>query len=297
MSFFLFPGQGSQTPGMGQDFYESSPAARGILERAAALAPVGFLGAIFHGTPEQLKDTRLAQTALLAVEVAVAQHLEAAGCRPAGCAGHSLGEFSALVAAGAAAFEPVFRLADVRARLMAENVPEGGMAAVIGLPPSDIEAALPADVQVANYNGPQQTIISGGLAGLEEAERRLKEAGARRLIRLAVSGPFHSVLMAKAASRFRDELDKMELKPPRIRYISSVSAEEVRDPDEIRRLLGEQMLSPVRWTDVMGRIGPVPAVEVGPGRVLQGLAKRMDGAPAVELAGTVEAANALLALG
>ena len=293
MRFFLFPGQGSQTPGMGQDFYESSPPARDILDRAAAAGSPGFLDTLFNGSAEALRDTRIAQVALLTVEVAIARHLEAAGHTPAGCAGHSLGELPALVVAGAGAFEEVFHLTEARARLMAENAPEGGMAAVIGLPPTQIQSVLPAGVEVANYNGPQQTIISGSIAGLAEAEQALKEAGAKRVMRLKVSGPFHSSYMRGALAEYRKGLDKVAFRPPQVRFISSVNAQEVTDPEEIRDLLLQQLCKPVRWTDVMRRIGPASALEVGPGRVLQGLAKRMEGAPQVEPVGTLEATQAL----
>lgn len=293
MTFFLFPGQGSQAPGMGRDFYEASPAARAVLDEAAELAGSEFLSTVFEGSEEALSHTRVQQPALLAVEAAIARHLEARGIRPAGCAGHSLGEFSALIAAGVLTFPDAFRLVQLRGRLMSEDVPEGAMAAVIGLDPEAIEAALPDGVEVANYNGPQQTILSGTRAGLEAAADTLKAAGARRVLPLPVSGPFHSSLMETAADRFRRALADVAFRPPAVRFVSSVTGGDVTDPEEIRDLLGRQITAPVRWTDVMRTIGPVPAVEVGPGRVLQGLAKRMEGGPQVETAGTIESADAL----
>ncbi|HNV22210.1 MAG TPA: ACP S-malonyltransferase, partial [Candidatus Hydrogenedentes bacterium] len=150
MTAFLYPGQGSQAPGMGADFREASAAARDIFDRAAAMTSAAWLDTLFHGSDADLADTRMAQPALLTVEVAITAHLAAAGATPSLCAGHSLGEYSALVAAGALAFEEAFRVVQERARLMSENVPEGAMAAVLGLDAAAIEAVLPGGVQVAN---------------------------------------------------------------------------------------------------------------------------------------------------
>lgn len=293
MSFFLFPGQGSQKPGMGRDFYEASGPARALFEEAAAFMPDGFLDAIFTGEAEALNQTRLAQPALLTVEIALVRHLESIGIHPGGCAGHSLGEIPALVAAGACAFADALRFTCERARLMSENVPEGGMAAVLGLDAEAIAAALPPEVQVANYNGPAQTIISGSRAGLEAAEAALKAAGAKRVMPLKVSGPFHSEFMRPAAESFARFLAEVPFQTPRIRFISSVSGQAEDDPGTLRTLLGCQLVSPVRWTDVMKQLQGETALETGPGNVLQGLAKRMDGAPEVRSLGTLAEAESL----
>lgn len=293
MTAFLFPGQGSQAPGMGADFYESSPPARDVFERAAALTNAGWLDRIFRGTDAELADTRMAQPALLTVEVAIAAHLKSHGVMPSVCAGHSLGEYSALVAAGALDFGEAFLLVQERARVTSEDVPEGAMAAVLGLEPAAIEAVLPEGAQVANYNGPGQTIISGTLPALDAAEQVLKEAGAKRVMRLNVSGPFHSEHMRQARDLFRAFLQSAALKTPETRFISSVSGRDEHDPERIRGLLGDQICAPVRWTDVMAVIGPVEALETGPGRVLQGLAKRTEAAPVVTPAGTLDALAAL----
>ena len=293
MSLFLFPGQGSQKPGMGRDFFESSPAAREVLEEAASLNPPRFLDTIFLGDADQLNDTLLAQPALLAVEVAIAQELRSRGLSPTACAGHSLGELVALCVAGVWTFAEAMRVTHARARAMTEDVPDGGMAAVLGLDADAIDALLPEGVQVANYNGPAQTIVTGTTAGLAAASGILKEAGAKRIMPLAVSGPFHSEYMRPASAKLREALDRVELRAPQIRLISSVTGAEVSDPDRIRELLIAQIHSPVRWTEVMRTAGRVPALEVGPGSVLRGLAKRMDGAPEVRAAGTVEEVDAL----
>jgi [acyl-carrier-protein] S-malonyltransferase len=284
MSFFLFPGQGSQKPAMGQDFYERSHVAKAVLDEANHLFGEDLLQILFTGSQEELNQTRIAQPGLLAVEVAIARHLIDVGITPSGCAGHSLGEIPALVVAGAVSFADAFRFTMVRARLMSENVPEGGMAAVMGLDADFITASLPKSVQVANYNGPSQTIISGTKDGLVAAESILKEAGAKRVLPLAVSGPFHSQYMRPAAEEFAAVLAEVDFQAPTVPFVSSVTGG-----------LAEQLYSPVRWTDVMANIGQDAALEVGPGNVLKGLAKRIEGAPVVHTAGMVTDLTALTA--
>jgi [acyl-carrier-protein] S-malonyltransferase len=293
MTCFLFPGQGSQGPGMGQDLYNESAAAKSVLDEAATLNPEGFLDTLFTGAPHDLNHTQLAQPALLAASVAAAKHLESLDILPTLCTGHSLGEISALVVAGVCSFSDAMTFTRERARLMSENIPEGGMAAVMGLAPDAIEAALPEGVQLANLNGPSQTIISGTKAGIEASVTVLKDAGAKRVMPLKVSGPFHSFLMEDASQEMRQVLESVSFSAPRTRFISSVSAREESDPAEIKTLLWKQLVSPVRWTEVMAVVGEVTALEVGPGRVLQGLAKRMDGAATVHSAGKIEAIAAL----
>lgn len=293
MTFFLFPGQGAQKPGMGRDFLERSPAARDVFEEAAAAMPPGFLDTVFDGPAEDLDRTAMAQPALLTVEVAIARALEARGVRPDGVAGHSLGEISALTAAGALTLADALRLVRERARVMSEDVPEGGMAAVLGLGADAIEPCLPDSVQVANYNGPAQTVITGARDGLDRAAEALKRAGAKRIVPLRVSGPFHSRLMEPGARQLRGLLADIQFEAPRVTFVSSVSGVPEADPESIRRLLGEQLCSPVRWTDVMRWLGSRRCIEAGPGTTLQGLAKRMDGGPEVAPAGTFEAAEQL----
>ena len=289
---FLFPGQGSQTPGMGKDLYEGIPELRSYFDRAEAASP-GILTVMFEGPADQLAQTLVAQVALLTVEAALTDLLRTRGIEPSVCAGHSLGEFPALVASSALAFDECLRLVSARARCMHENAPEGGMAAVMGLDSDAIEQHLPPGATVANFNGPNQTIISGAVEGLEKAEELLKAAGAKRVMRLPVSGAFHSPRMEKASAAFGEILKTADLKAPKVPFVSSVSGRAASDPEEIRDLLVRQMCSSVRWTDVMRTLGAVPALEVGPGRVLQGLAKRTEGAPEVRAMGDLDSAKAL----
>ena len=278
---------------MGRDFYDGSPAARTILDAAAALAGPDFLPLVFDGPADTLNLTINAQPALVAVEVAIGRHLESIGVKPSVCAGHSVGEFAALVLAGAMAFEDAFALVQARGRCMSEGVPEGTMAAVLMLDAEKVEAALPEGAYVANYNGPTQTILAGTKEALENAAVAMKDAGARKVLPVRVSGPFHSPLMKNAEAAFRAELASATIAAPTIAFASSVTGHHENDPDTIRELLARQICAPIRWTQVCSTIGPVPAVECGAGKVLQGIAKRMDNAPDVALAGTLEEATQL----
>jgi [acyl-carrier-protein] S-malonyltransferase len=277
---------------MGRDYYEGSTVARETLDEAAALFGSEFLQTLFEGPEEKLRDTRNAQVALVAIGVAIARHLAANGIAIAGAAGHSVGEIAALVAVESLDYADALRLTRERARLMAEEAPPGAMAAVLGLDPETIAACLPPHVEIANYNGPAQTIVSGAIEGIEAAVEILKAAGAKRVLPLPVSGAFHSSFMAKAADGLKAFLNEVNVKTPKARFVSSVSAAEESDPARIRTLLGNQLCAPVRWTETMQTVGAVEALEAGPGNVLQGLAKRIDGAPTVRAAGTLAEADA-----
>lgn len=295
MTFFLFPGQGSQCPGMVRDFYEASPVAHEVLDDAEEVLGEGFLATIFEGSEDEVRDTRVAQTALVSAGVAIARHLASQGVSPSGCAGHSVGEITALVVSRSLDFGDALRLTRERARLMAEETPAGGMLAVMGLALDVIESNLPQSADMANYNGPKQTIVSCADDVIDEVQQTLKDAGAKQVIALNVSGPFHSRHMKTAGEGLRTFLEDISVTRPKIRFISSVSGQPEDEPATIRDLLWKQLSSPVRWTDVMMNLTERRAIEVGPGRVLRGLAKRIKGAAAVESAGTLEGANALRA--
>ena len=290
---WLFPGQGSQRPGMGIPWYDM-PESREWLERAEARIEGTSLRYLLCEADEiTLQDTRNAQPAMYALGMAITLYLRGMGMEPAACAGHSLGEITALAACGALDPEWGLYFVGERARLMSQS-PPGGMAAVLGLNPESIEAALPDNTCVANFNGPGQTVISGTLEGLAAAEVTLKQAGAKRFIPLRVSGPFHSPYMRPVADALSRLLRDAPISVPSSPFYSTVSASRESDPERIRELLSGQVCSPVRWTETATVIGPVPALEAGPGGVLQGLCRRIPGAPSVRSADTPEACRALI---
>ncbi len=286
----LFPGQGSQRVGMGQALYQASPAAREVLDRAEAALP-GLLRLIFEGPEEELVLTENQQPALLAVGYAAYRaYLEAGGPPPGLAAGHSLGEWTAHVAAGTLELEEALGLVRLRGRCMQEAVPvgQGAMAAVLKLPLPEIQKALEGleGVEIANLNAPEQTVISGLKAKVEEAAERLKALRAR-VVFLPVSAPFHSSLMRPAQDCLRPALERARLNPPGFPVYSNVTAKPETDPERIRELLLEQITHPVRWVetleDMAGR-GVGLFLEFGPGEVLKGLlARTLPGARAYSL--------------
>lgn len=296
MAAYLFPGQGSQQAGTAALFRESCGEALSLFSVAENILPDDIFEVMLKGAQEVLSDTRYAQPALLCTESAVAVLLKSLGVSPALCVGHSLGEITALHVSGALEFGDALALVQERARLMSRDVPEGGMAAVLGLSADEIETLLPDTVQIANYNGPAQTIISGTRGGLEAAAEGLKKAGAKRVLPLAVSGPFHSRYMEKAASELSKFLEQVPVSVPSVPFLSSVSGTFEDMPGRIRALLAEQLYRPVQWTRVMECLAEQVAIEAGPGAVLQGLAKRMQGGPVVHAGSTPELCRAFATL-
>jgi [acyl-carrier-protein] S-malonyltransferase len=290
----LFPGQGSQEVGMGRDAALASPAAREIFERADEVLGLPLSRICFEASGEdELLRTEIQQPAILTVSVALLRALEdLARIEPACVAGHSLGEYTALVAAGALAFEDAVRIVHARGRYMQEAVPEGqgAMAAVIGCAPQVVEQACAVArtqtgrvVAPANYNGPQQTVISGDAAAVELACARARQEGAKRTVPLAVSAPFHCGLMAPAAEKLAPELSRVRFQDPHPPVVTNVEARANADGARVPELLRAQVTAPVRFTEMireMARLGVTRVLEVGPGRVLTGLVRRID--PALE---------------
>ena len=278
---YIFPGQGSQFPGMGKALYERSAEAREMMERADEILGFPITDIMFGEDAEALKATRVTQPAIFLHSVVLARcsGLEA----PAMVAGHSLGEFSALAAAGAMDFEDALRLVAVRASAMqkcCEQVP-GTMAAVIKLPTETVEeicASCAGLVIPANYNSEGQIVISGEAEAVAEACAKMKEAGAKRALPLAVSGAFHSPLMEPARLELAEAIDKTPFQVPVCPIYQNVTALPSTDPEVIKDNLLRQLTSPVRWTQTVLNMvadGADSFLEIGPGTVLQGLVKRI----------------------
>jgi [acyl-carrier-protein] S-malonyltransferase len=285
MIAFTFPGQGSQAVGMGRGFYEASAAAKAIFAEANDALGFDLSRLIFVGPEAELALTANTQPAVLTVSVAAAAVAAERGLRPMLAAGHSLGEYSALVVAGALSFGDAVRLVRRRGEFMQEAVPvgAGAMAALMGLPLAVAEkvcqeAARDQVVDVANINSPQQIVIAGHRAAVERAVALAAEQGGRKSVLLPVSAPFHSALMAPAAERLAHELAPIVVRDPRLPVVRNVDAGVTRAAAEVKPALLRQVASPVRWTDCVGRLaeeGATAFVEVGPGRVLTALLKRI----------------------
>ena len=272
---YVFPGQGSQFPGMGNDLYEAN---RGVMERANDILGFRITDIMFNGTADDLKATAVTQPAIFLHSVVLSMGLP----KPDMVAGHSLGELSALVAAGAIDFEDGLRLVAKRAQAMqkcCERVP-GTMAAIIALPDEEVErvcSGIPGVVP-ANYNSPGQIVISGEEAAVDQACAKLKEAGAKRALKLPVSGAFHSPLMEPAREELAKAIEATPFKVPVCPIYQNVTALPSTDPVKIKENLLAQLTSPVRWTQTvlnMAADGATEFREVGPGAVLQGLIGRI----------------------
>ncbi|MCL6585750.1 MAG: ACP S-malonyltransferase [Anoxybacillus sp.] len=284
---FIFPGQGSQTVGMGKELAAQDEKVATIFQAADERLGFSLSSIIFEGPQETLTLTYNAQPALLTTSVALLEKVKEAGITPDYVAGHSLGEYTALVAAGALSFLDAVYAVRKRGEFMEEAVPsgEGTMAAVLGMAAEDLEAITEQvtkegnPVQLANLNCPGQIVISGSKTGVERAAELAKAKGAKRVIPLDVSGPFHSSLMKPAAGKLADVLATMTINDAAIPVIANVTAKPMTEKETIQRLLIEQLYSPVRWeqsVENMMELGVDTFIEIGPGKVLAGLVKKVN---------------------
>jgi [acyl-carrier-protein] S-malonyltransferase len=288
---FVFPGQGSQYVGMGKDLWEQSAEARVLFENADAIVGAPLSKICFEGPEEELRQTKNTQPAIFLHSIVLTKLYQ--GQPAAMAAGHSLGEYSALVYANALSFEDGLRLVRLRGELMQKSGTDqpGTMAAVIGLEPGTIDdlcrvASADGVVQAANYNSPGQIVISGSVSGVKKAMELAKAKGARMVKELPVSGAFHSPLMQSAGAGLKAALEKTEVRDATIPVYANVTAKPVQRANEIRSLLYQQLTSAVRWQETIVNMiaaGAKEFAEVGPGKVLQGLVKRID--PSVALRG------------
>jgi len=306
MVAFLFPGQGAQSVGMCKDIHDTYPEAREAFETASRVLGYSMEDLCFSGPEEKLKDTRYTQPALLAASIAVLRVLEANEIMPDACAGHSLGEYSALVAAGMIPYEDALRLVARRGELMAESDPEGrgGMAAVMGLSPEQISEVIKAaakgrSLEAANFNCPGQIVISGDKDAVADAESFANDAGATNFVTLQVSGPFHSSLMKPAAESFAADLAAASFVEGHARVVSNVTAS-WHEPKQTVDLLKKQIYSSVRWEDSIRFLvanGVDAFIEVGPGKVLRGLMRRIDKSLVCQGSGDLESLEKILSQG
>jgi [acyl-carrier-protein] S-malonyltransferase len=282
---FLFPGQGSQKAGMGADFYKEFDSARKRFDEANEILGRDLKKICFEGPQEELTATQNTQPALFTVEAAICDVLREKGIVPSLALGHSLGEYSALYAAGVYSFADGLRIVAKRGELMAQAgaTAPGAMAAVIGLAPEKVAEVLSGlssgTAVAANKNSPDQTVISGDVAAVEEAGGKLKAAGAKRVVNLPVSGAFHSPLMQKAADQFEQFIAPFTFNRAHCPVVANVTAQLESDGRKIRQLLIRQLMSPVLWLDSMATIKQQHAldcIEAGPGSVLKGLARKCD---------------------
>ena len=279
---FIYPGQGAQKAGMGKDFYENSPLARDIYDRASECLELDMRALCFEEN-DLLDQTEYTQAAMVTTCLAMTAVLNEQGAEADVTAGLSLGEYCAIAEAGAMDLLDAIRLVRVRGQLMQHTVPtgEGAMAAVLGMDADQIDAVIEpiANVTVANYNCPGQIVITGGTAGIEQASKTLKEAGAKRVVSLNVSGPFHSPMLRSAGEKLSKELSAVQLGELKIPYVTNVTAEYVTDSSEIRELLTRQVYSPVRWEQSIRKMIAQDVdtfVEIGPGRTLTGFLRKID---------------------
>lgn len=282
MKAYVFPGQGAQFTGMGKDLYDTSAVAKELFDKANEILGFNISEIMFNGAEDDLKQTKVTQPAVFLHSVALAKSL-GEEFKPDAVAGHSLGEFSALVAAGALSFEDGLRLVSARAQAMQKacELKPSTMAAIIALPDEKVEEiceSVPGVVVCANFNCPGQIVISGEVEAIDEACAKAKEAGAKRALKLKVGGAFHSPLMEPAREELAAAIEATEFKTPVCPVYQNVDALPHTDPEEIKKNLLVQLTSPVRWTksvQAMTADGITEYVELGPGKVLQGLISKI----------------------
>ncbi len=283
MKAYVVPGQGAQFVGMGKDLYDNNAEARELFEKANEILGFRITDLMFEGTPEDLKQTKVTQPAIFIHSVLLAKSL-GADFRPDMVAGHSLGEFSALVAAGALSFEDGLRLVAARAMAMQKacELKPSTMAAIIALPDETVEEVcedIEGTVVCANYNCPGQLVISGEVEAVDAACEKLKAAGAKRALRLPVGGAFHSPCMEPARAELAEAIERTNFSAPVCPVYQNVDAHPHTDPAEIKANLVAQLTAPVRWTQTVKNMiadGATEFVELGPGKVLQGLVSKID---------------------
>lgn len=279
---FIFPGQGAQYTGMGKDFYEQIPACAEVIDAASKVTGLDIKALCFEEDP-RLHITEYTQVAMLAVEAAILKAVWEKGVQSQVNAGLSLGEYGALIASGVMSMEDAFYVVRQRGILMQEAVPKGGaMAAVIGTDAGLIEevcARTEGIVSIANYNCPGQIVITGEEEAVKKAGEALKEAGARRIVPLKVSGPFHSAMLKEAGEKLGEVLDKISIKEIKVPYLTNVTGEVVADAAQVKDLLVKQVSSSVRWqqcVEQMIRDGVDTFIEIGPGKTLTGFLRKID---------------------
>ncbi|SEB45178.1 ACP S-malonyltransferase [Paenibacillus sp. GP183] len=302
---FVFPGQGSQTVGMGRDLYEAHAGAKAIYDRADEALGYKLSSLIFEGPDQELKITYHTQPALLTTSIACLEAFKAAGLAPDYVAGHSLGEYSAHVAAGVLGFEDAVRTVRARGEFMEQAVPGGlgAMAAVLGAEREALAELCTAVsrevgvVELANVNCPGQIVVSGSKEGVAAIAERGRDAGAKRVIPLEVSGPFHSSLMKPASERLAEVLAAVPMSEAAVPVVANVTARPVSQPADIRRLLAEQVYSPVLWEDTVAWLigqGVDTFIELGSGSVLAGLIKKVDRSVRAVSIGSLEALDTFM---
>ena len=283
MKAYVFPGQGAQFVGMGKDLYDNNAEARELFEKANEILGFRITDLMFSGTDEDLRQTAVTQPAIFLHSVLLAKSL-GDEFKPDMTAGHSLGEFSALVAAGALSFEDGLRLVSARAQAMQKacEIKPSTMAAVLALPDETVEeicASIPGVVVCANYNCPGQIVISGEIEAIDAACEKLLAAGAKRALKLKVGGAFHSPCMEPARAELAEAIAKTKFSVPTCPVYQNVDAKPHTDPEEIKNNLIAQLTAPVRWTQTVRNMiadGATEFVELGPGKVLQGLVAKIN---------------------